>query len=313
MTKTQLKKIALAALSAFAVVLMGAGGLAGHDSANAQTSGVSIRRFAFDPATVKIRVGEQVRWINDEDNIPHTVVSENYGGPLLSTLMRPGDSYFSPIFSQAGAYQYLCTIHPRMRGVVLVGDATGAPGVPSPAGPRAPIMATLSGREEVPAQPNSIATGMFSATPGRDRLEWQLLAGGVGFVAGHIHLGAAGVNGPIVVPLIANNPGGQNTVDTAGTVAQSDLVGPLAGNYAGFAAALARGELYVNLHTVAFPGGEIRAQLRPAAPGPPNTGSVQASHDDQLQTALLAAGAALAAGACAAVVAHRRRRVAESV
>ena len=68
-------------------------------------------------------------------------------------------------------------------------------------------------------------------------------------VAAHIHIGAAGVNGPIIVPL-ANT-----AVDVWSVPANTRLS---ADHYAAFK----RGELYVNAHSAQFPGGEIRAQLR---------------------------------------------------
>ena len=69
-----------------------------------------------------------------------------------------------------------------------------------------------------------------------------------GAVAMHIHQGAAGVNGPVVVPLDATKINGAASCATA-TVA---LAGQIAANPAGF---------YFNIHTPAFPGGAIRGQL----------------------------------------------------
>jgi hypothetical protein len=72
------------------------------------------------------------------------------------------------------------------------------------------------------------------------------------FVAGHIHVGAAGVNGPIVVPLFAGSSNRRlftqfDTVTTTEATAAA-----ICGNPAGF---------YVNYHTEEFPGGAIRGQL----------------------------------------------------
>ena len=70
----------------------------------------------------------------------------------------------------------------------------------------------------------------------------------VGAVAMHIHQGAAGVNGPVVVPLDATKINAGASCATA-TVA---LAGQIAANPAGF---------YFNVHTPTFPGGAIRGQL----------------------------------------------------
>ncbi len=123
-----------------AVLIAAAAGPGGTQTANAATSGVSIKSFRFTPATITIKPGDAVRWINDEDTVPHTVTSEKAGG-FTSATMKPGDSY-SQTFATAGAYNYFCTIHPSMRGVVLVGDATGAPSTPPPPTPRPPSTGT---------------------------------------------------------------------------------------------------------------------------------------------------------------------------
>ncbi len=123
-----------------AVLIAAATGPGGTQTANAATSGVSIKSFRFSPATISIKPGEAVRWINDEDTTPHDVTSETAGG-FASPNLRPGDSYFQT-FTSAGAYNYLCVRHPNMRGVVLVGDATGAPSTPPPPTPRPPSTGT---------------------------------------------------------------------------------------------------------------------------------------------------------------------------
>ena len=68
----------------------------------------------------------------------------------------------------------------------------------------------------------------------------------------HFHTGAPGVNGPIIIDLPKNNP------------AQDGYVSPIAGVYSlspTNAAALLSNGVYVNLHTMAYPGGEIRANI----------------------------------------------------
>ena len=77
--------------------------------------------------------------------------------------------------------------------------------------------------------------------------------------AAHLHLGQAGTNGPVIVDLedgVENNR-------IRFTVRADDLTGPLAGqDFSVFLGELAAGNVYVNLHTAAFPAGEIRGQVQ---------------------------------------------------
>jgi hypothetical protein len=124
----------------------------------------------------------------------------------------------------------------------------------------------------------------------------------------HIHSGAAGSNGPIVADLIA--PGsGVASINQSGTITVANLKGPMAGDMAAFMAALRAGTLYVNVHTVANPGGELRAQF-PAPPGPPSTGDTASQASGIDSGMLLAAGALAGVGALAfglGLVGRRRR------
>lgn len=95
-------------------------------------------------------------------------------------------------------------------------------------------------------------------------------------VASHIHIAAAGVNGPIVVFLFGNAPPGGGLVNgvlAEGSFTAADFINILAGHpMSDLLAALQSGNAYVNVHTndgIAptntgpgdFPGGEIRDQV----------------------------------------------------
>ncbi len=302
--------VRLAVVAGLAATFLGVFGAAvGPQEARAETRGVSLRSFAFSPATVNAKVGEAVRWINDEDAVPHTVTTEAAGG-FNSGRLAPGDS-FSRQFDTAGAYQYFCQIHPRMRGVVLVGDATGAPGTPFAALPSAPISTRMTGANENPAV-TTPANGTFIATPGTDSLKWQMQAYGNGLLVAHIHSGAAGTNGPVVAFLYGPDAG-KNLVDVGGTLTVANLVGPMAGNWKAFSDALAAGTLYANAHTAANPGGEARGQIPASAaataPRPPATGTglaVTSSSTSYLPVAVLATLILLGAGGSATYARSRR-------
>jgi plastocyanin len=75
-----------------------------------------MKDMTFDPATVTIKTGESVTWTN-EDSVTHTVVGDN--GEFQSGDLADGAT-FSFTFDTAGTYTYHCSIHPSMKGTVVV-------------------------------------------------------------------------------------------------------------------------------------------------------------------------------------------------
>ena len=110
--------------------------------------------------------------------------------------------------------------------------------------------ADLSGANEVPPSGSrNTGTTLVSVDPATGIVRWTTSSSipQTSATGHHIHRGVAGANGPIVVNF-GTSYSGTITVTTA-------LATEIVGNPSGF---------YVNLHTAAFPGGEIRAQLVPA-------------------------------------------------
>jgi plastocyanin len=77
---------------------------------------VSAKNFMFAPASVTVKAGTTVTWVNLDDE-PHTVFSD--AGLFRSSALDTQER-FSFKFDKAGTYHYLCTIHPRMVGTVVV-------------------------------------------------------------------------------------------------------------------------------------------------------------------------------------------------
>jgi plastocyanin len=77
---------------------------------------VSIDNFAFAPATLTVKAGGTVTWTNHDEE-PHTVAASD--GSFHSPGMGTGATY-SRTFSTAGTFDYICSIHPMMRGTVVV-------------------------------------------------------------------------------------------------------------------------------------------------------------------------------------------------
>jgi hypothetical protein len=109
---------------------------------------------------------------------------------------------------------------------------------------------TLTGAQEVPAV-STKASGKSTIAVADDKsVSGSVSIDGIAASAAHIHQGATGANGPVIIPLT-------KTSDKVFTVpANTKLTDP---QYAAYKA----GNLYINVHSAAHPGGEIRAQLKP--------------------------------------------------
>ena len=105
--------VALAAL--FAVTAPAA-------SAHAEDPVVKIDNFTFNPPTLKVSAGTTVTWKN-EDDIPHTVASitKTFKSKALDT-----DDSYTFTFTTAGVYDYFCSLHPHMKGQIVVEAKTGS-------------------------------------------------------------------------------------------------------------------------------------------------------------------------------------------
>lgn len=77
---------------------------------------VKIDNFTFAPATLTVRPGTTVTWVNDDD-IPHAVAADDHAfkSKVLDTQDR-----FSTTFAKPGTYGYFCSLHPHMTGKVVV-------------------------------------------------------------------------------------------------------------------------------------------------------------------------------------------------
>ena len=81
---------------------------------------VTMDHNTFIPGEITVVPGTTVTWVNKE-GMPHTVVDTNKGF-RSKTLAK--DASFSFTFATAGDYDYLCSIHPNMKGKVIVKPAS---------------------------------------------------------------------------------------------------------------------------------------------------------------------------------------------
>ena len=150
------------------------------------------------------------------------------------------------------------------------------------------ISVRLTGYEETPSAVSSTGQGTFNASVAGDEssVSWTLnysdLEGAV--QQAHVHFGQQGVTGPISVFLctnLGNGPAGTQPcpappAQITGTFTAVDVTnlanerGISAGELDELIDALDAGMTYVDIHSARWPGGELRAQLKPppGAPGP---------------------------------------------
>ena len=78
---------------------------------------VSMKDIKFNPGTVTIKAGGKVTWTND-DSVGHDVTADDFESGSPGGI--DGGSTFSHTFKKAGTYNYVCSVHPGMKGSVKV-------------------------------------------------------------------------------------------------------------------------------------------------------------------------------------------------
>ena len=79
---------------------------------------VSIRDSLFVPASLTIRAGDTVRWVNDEKRTSHSVLFP--GSPSLESERMMPEEAWSRRFDTPGNFPYTCGPHPHMLGAIEV-------------------------------------------------------------------------------------------------------------------------------------------------------------------------------------------------
>ena len=106
--RRQFLKLGLGAVAlAGAAKMASAGGHATHV--------VEIKGHKFSPATLRMKAGDRVQFIN-MDRAPHTATAER-GGFDTGRLGRGGDATVR--ITEAGEYSYFCAVHPSMKGKIV--------------------------------------------------------------------------------------------------------------------------------------------------------------------------------------------------
>ena len=139
---------------------------------------------------------------------------------------------------------------------------------------------TLTGTEEVPSvTSNGSGTGVVSVDPATNQMKATIVTADINGTQAHIHVGARGVAGPVVFPMTESEAG--SGVWTTTVTLTSDQLNQLkSGNY------------YFNVHTAAFPEGEIRGQILAQLPQSGSPVNITASASSTSSGSAVTTGAA---------------------
>ena len=215
---------------------------------------------ATGTATVRLRAGQgQLCYRVSADNLAGAAVAMHIhraaagaAGPVVVPLATPGAD------GKAGG----CVAVARsLVGQILAAPAQFYVNVHTAAFPAGAIRGQLTGTSSAAAgtvisldlkgtsEPDASGTAILRFLSGQ--VCYRLVARSVTLptTAAHIHKGAAGTNGPVVVPFTA--PGADGTSSGCAT-ADAALIADILANRAGY---------YVNVHTKEHPAGAIRSQL----------------------------------------------------
>ncbi len=102
----------MACLALCVLVLWGASVKAGENP----KAEVRIDNFSFTPETLTVKAGTTVTWVN-KDDVPHTVVSTR---KEFSSRVMDTDDKYTHAFTAPGTYEYYCSVHPHMKGKLIV-------------------------------------------------------------------------------------------------------------------------------------------------------------------------------------------------
>lgn len=212
--------------------------------------------FTFTPASLTVTEGDTVDWqldgIHNVLEVSMTDWNANLNTPLPGGFSLPfGGGKLA--FETVGTFYYVCVPHAgsSMKGTITVQAA---------AANLETFVAHLSGNQETPPVP-SFASGMVTAVIDGDSLRvsgsFENLGSKFnGNIGAHLHMGYAGSNGGVEIPLNptmdADSLGGMfmeadNTFEI--TSVQADMIRDR--------------QMYVNIHTVGYASGELRGQLLP--------------------------------------------------
>jgi plastocyanin len=123
MTLIRIRNLLVALLLLGVVTACGSsssGGSSAGSGSGSSSSGnaVTIKGFAFHPASLTVKVGTKVTFTN-QDGVTHTATGSGNASNINSGNLAKGQSY-TVTFTKAGTYNYICNIHQYMKGTIIV-------------------------------------------------------------------------------------------------------------------------------------------------------------------------------------------------
>lgn len=200
----------------------------------------------FAPTSVTVGVGGTVNWSFASN---HNVLFSTAGAP--TNIPTTGSGTVGRVFGTLGTYNYTCTLHAGMNGIVQVA-------APS-------IFAQMNGANERPNANTSTANGAAVFTRNGGTVAYTVAFQGIASAPTGLHIhapGSAAVTAGIIVDLLTTPLTTASGVLT-GTFTATNIR-PIGGQPAismdSLFVLLQTGNAYVNVHSSVFPGGEIRGQ-----------------------------------------------------
>ena len=111
--------LAFAAVLAFAAALVPVAPVAAATAPKPARGTVTIANDAFSPATIHVRAGDKVTFVNNDDET-HTVTSDT---AVFDSGRLDEKQHYVYTFTKPGSYPYHCAIHTFMKGTVIVDPA----------------------------------------------------------------------------------------------------------------------------------------------------------------------------------------------
>jgi plastocyanin len=224
-------------------------------SASSSANVAATTESVFTPATVDVGTGGSVTWTFG--SLAHNVTFRGtVGAP--ANIPATTSASASRTFNTPGTFNYDCTLHAGMTGVVNVRSTA--------------FTASLNGANERPNPVTTTASGFSAVTVNGGTGSYVVTFTGLSSapVMAHIH-GPGSAN--VAVGVLVNFPTAAATGTTGvltGTFTAADIRGatgqpPISMD--SLVTLMRTGNAYVNVHTQANGGGEIRGQLGPPAEG----------------------------------------------